>query len=259
MYKIGLIGYGYWGKILLPYLEQFFDVKIIFGRSIEKKGRFTNDLDSTLSSDIDAVVIATPIGTHYRIVWDALEYNKHVFCEKPLAIEPSMIRELDFIATQKGLHLITDYTYTFSERLRDARKKIERLQTMKLKLCRKIKENEFGVYWILGSHLLAILDMFADIGDLEFEKTDLIPQEEGIISFTGDINGHILVDLNSPNKETEIGFSSGNGFMMYSNLHLDDNLLYAIEYFNDVLNGSIDNKANIARSIAVTDTLWRLE
>jgi len=266
MYKIALMGYGRWGKTLLPYLERFFDVKAIFGRSIEKKGIFTNDLDDILSSDIDAVAVATPIGTHYKIAWEALKHNKHVFCEKPFTVEPSLARELDFIATQRGLHLVTDYTYTFSRILQNAReniinkKEIGKLRTMRLRLHRKVKKNDFGVYWILASHMLAVLDMFTNIGNLEFNKTDLIPHKKGTISFMGDIRGQILVDSNSSDKKTEVGFSGDSGLMVCSNLHQRENgLTYAMEYFRGVLDGSIGNKTNIARAILVTDILWGFE
>lgn len=265
MYKIALIGYGHWGKMLLPYLNRFFNVKIIFSRSIKKEGIFTNDLDDILSSDVDAVVIATPIGAHYKIAWEVLKHNKHVFCEKPLTIKPSLARELDFVATQKGLHLITDYTYAFSRILQNVqeniinKKEIGKLQTMRLSLHRKVKKNDFGVYWILASHMLAVLDMFTDIGNLEFNKTDLIPQKRGIISFMGDIRGQILVDSNFSDKKTEVSFSGDSGLMACSNLHQKENsLTCAMDYFRGVLDGKIDNSINVKRAISVTDVLWRL-
>lgn len=266
MYKVALVGYGHWGKTLLPYFERFFDVKAVFGRSVEKEGRFTNDLDDIFSLNIDAVAIATPIGTHYEIAWKALKHNKHVFCEKPLTTEPSLARELDFVATQKGLHLVTDYTYTFSKRLQKARKniidekEIGKLRTMRLRLERKVKKNDFGVYWVLASHMLAVLDMFTDIESLEFNKADLVSQKKGIISFAGDVRGEILVDSNSSSKETEVGFFGDTGMIACSNLHEEENgLTYAMEYFKGVLDGDIDNSVNVKRAISVTDVLCSLD
>ncbi len=265
MYKIALIGYGRWGKILLPYLEQFFDVKAVFGRSIKKEGIFTNDLADIFSSDMDAVVIATPIGTHYKIAWEALKHNKHVFCEKPLTTEPSLARELDFVATQKGLHLVTDYTYTFSKRLQKVREDmidkngIGKLQAIRLELKRKVKKNDFGIYWNLASHMLAVLGIFTDIENLKFNKANLVSQKKGVISFMGDIRGQILVESNSSNKETDVSFVCDYGLTICSNLHNENDLTYAMEYFKGVLDDNIDNSVNIARAISVTDILWRLE
>lgn len=266
MYKIALIGYGYWGKILLPYFDQFFNVRLIFGRSVKKKGRFTNDLNDVFSSGIDAVAIATPIGTHCRIVLDALKHGKHVFCEKPLAIEPSLVRKLNFIAIQKGVHLITDYTYTFSRKLKKIQNdivnnnKIGKLHTMILTFKRNSGKDDVDIYWNLASHMLAVLDMFVDIRNLKFNKTDLVSQKKGIISFTGNIKGRILVDSDFPDKETEVDFSGDVGMMTCLDLHKkEEGLIYAMEYFKGVLDGSIENKTNIERAIAVTNVLWRLK
>lgn len=265
MYKIALIGYGRWGKTLLPYFKRLFDVKAVFGRSIKKKGIFTNDLAGIFSSDVDAVAIATPIGTHYKIALEALKHNKHVFCEKPLTIEPSLARELDFVATQKGLHLMTNYTYTFSKKLKEIQNdivnsnKIGKLHTMILTLKRNFENDNVDIYWNLASHMLAVLDMFIDIGNLEFNKTDLVSQKRSVISFAGDIKGRIFVDSDFPDKETEVGFSGDVGTMTCIDLHeREKGLIYAMEYFKGILDGSIDNKTNIARAISVTDVLWGL-
>ena len=37
------------------------------------------------SGEVDAVVIATPAGTHGRLTRDALDAGMHVYCEKPIA------------------------------------------------------------------------------------------------------------------------------------------------------------------------------
>jgi len=212
--------------------------------------------------NIDAVAIATPISTHYEIAWKALKHNKHVFCEKPLTTEPSLARELDFAATQKGLHLVTDYTYTFSKRLQKClvdKNGMGKLRAMRLELKRKVKKNDSGVYWILASHMLAVLDMFTDIENLKFNKAGLVPQKQGVISFTGNIRGQILVDSNSSNKETDVAFVYDYGLTICSNLHEEDDLTYAMEYFKSVLDGKADNSVNLKRAISVTDILWRLE
>ena len=265
MYKIALIGYGRWGKILISYLDCFFNVNAVFGRSIKKEGRFTNDLDDIFSSGVNAVVIATPIGTHYEIAWQALKHDKHVFCEKPLTIHPSSARELSIIANEKGLHLVTDYIYTFSKRLKEIKddlidnNKIGKLRKMTLTLKRNSENSGVDIYWNLASHMLAVLDTFFSLESLSFERKTLALEKEGIVSFKGKINGQILVNSKSPNKETEIVFRGDGGRFIYNKLHEGNGLTYSMEYFKGVLDGSINNRTNIARAISVTDILWRLE
>lgn len=44
--------------------------------------------------DVDAVVVATPLYTHFQIVRDALQAGKHVQCEPPLAFTPEEVHAL---------------------------------------------------------------------------------------------------------------------------------------------------------------------
>ncbi len=75
MIRVGLIGYGTWGKILYKKLEKFFDVKFTC--------RSKDDYQSKLK-DVDWVVVATPNDTHFEIVRNCILARKNVFCEKPL-------------------------------------------------------------------------------------------------------------------------------------------------------------------------------
>ena len=59
MIKVGLIGYGTWGKILYTKLEKFCDVKF----TCRSKDNYISKLD-----DVDWVVVSTPNETHYEIV-----------------------------------------------------------------------------------------------------------------------------------------------------------------------------------------------
>ena len=73
--KVGLIGYGKWGKILHEKLNKFCDVKFV----CTSKDDYIWQLEN-----VDWVVVATPDDTHYEIVKNCLWFGKNVFCEKPL-------------------------------------------------------------------------------------------------------------------------------------------------------------------------------
>tara|TARA_R110002050_G_scaffold194007_2_gene328965 strand:- start:135 stop:815 length:681 start_codon:yes stop_codon:yes gene_type:complete len=73
--NVGLIGKGYWGKILLSKLEGISDVKFVCG----SKDNFKKKLNL-----VDWVFIATPNDTHFNLVKYCIESKKNVFCEKPL-------------------------------------------------------------------------------------------------------------------------------------------------------------------------------
>src|SRR5215831_18507249 len=95
MIKVGLVGLGYWGPNLGRVLNQssrcLFTACCDVDRS--KLDRIAaqypavrpfSSFDDFLQADLDAVVIATPISTHYDLASRALASGKHVFVEKPL-------------------------------------------------------------------------------------------------------------------------------------------------------------------------------
>lgn len=260
MRKVALLGYGHWGKILLPHLRKHFDVVCIYGRSIKEHGIFVNRLETALASEAEAAVIATPISTHYGIAGAALLSGKHVFCEKPLAKTPRFAHKLADLAAFRRLHLVTDYTYTFSKRLQVAQITMAKGQPHKISLTleRNLK-NEENVFWVLASHLLAILGMFADLSQLKFKKDLVSTRERGAIYFNGKIEGGIFVDMTAPKKKTEIILCTDVDTLIFNDLLQDDNLGYAVEYFRDVLDGKEDERANLDLALSVTSVLFRLQ
>lgn len=225
---VGLIGYGYWGKILSEYLDEsiFFDVKSIFGRSISREGRYTNRLKDLLNvADVEAVVVATPIPTHYEIVKEALGWAKHVFCEKPLALRADAATELKDLAAEKHLSLAVDFTYTFSQALELARYyldsgRVGTLQRVEI-LIKKVGVFASGdVRWTLGPHALSILNMFCPLGELSFREASHIATgsrvESTSIAFEGaSVTGRADLSMNYPAKQVEVVLYGGEGTIIY--------------------------------------------
>ncbi len=65
-------------------------------------------------SDVDAVVVATPVSTHVQIVSDALESGKDVLAEKPLAVTSAECRILTEKAQQSGRVLMVGHVFLFN-------------------------------------------------------------------------------------------------------------------------------------------------
>jgi predicted dehydrogenase len=64
-------------------------------------------VDAAIDSDIDAIVIATPPGSHHPFTMQALAAGKHVLCEKPLALDTGEAREMRDAAAEAGLaHMV---------------------------------------------------------------------------------------------------------------------------------------------------------
>ena len=66
------------------------------------------------NKEIDAVVIATPVFTHFSLAKRALLMGKHVLIEKPMTSSVKEADELINLATQKGLTLMADHTFLYT-------------------------------------------------------------------------------------------------------------------------------------------------
>ena len=93
--RVGLIGLGYWGPNILRVLAEHQDVTWICDLDADRLQRFgrrypaamqTEKAEEVFQDDtVDAILIATPVFTHYPLVMRSLAAGKHTFVEKPLA------------------------------------------------------------------------------------------------------------------------------------------------------------------------------
>jgi predicted dehydrogenase len=114
--RVGQAGLGEWGKNLarnfadladLAWLSDPAEGKEAEFRSRYPQARWATSFESMLEdSTLDAVVVATPVPTHYGLAKLALEAGKHVFVEKPPAMKGAEIDELVSIAEERDLVLM---------------------------------------------------------------------------------------------------------------------------------------------------------
>jgi len=91
-----------------------------------KKPEIYEDYKQLLKrKDIDAVVIATESGNHYEITMEALNNNKHVLVEKPMALSTKHMNEMIEVAENKELKLGVCFQNRFNPPIQELRKKIE--------------------------------------------------------------------------------------------------------------------------------------
>jgi predicted dehydrogenase len=125
MTTVALTGMGYWGPNLARVLNQspncdFVAACDVNPRTLEKITRQYPSLqgysnfEDLLQSDVDAIVIATPISTHHALAKRALLAGKHVFVEKPLAHTGALARELVQVAKEQNRTLFTGHTFIYS-------------------------------------------------------------------------------------------------------------------------------------------------
>ena len=136
MIRIGHAGLGYWGPNLARNFGSLADLRWLCDLSPDlleaaskahPQARTTADFEELLADpELDAVVIATPVVTHYELAKQALSAGKHVFVEKPQAQSSAEAEELAALAQEQGLVLMPGYLLLYHPALQRLKEVIDR-------------------------------------------------------------------------------------------------------------------------------------
>lgn len=133
--QIGVIGCGHWGPNHVRVFSELDRCRVTAcadlheGRLQRIRQRhpgirtFTEYQEILGDASIDAVVIATPTGTHARLVREALTAGKHVLVEKPLCVKRADAADLPALAAARGLHVMVGHVFLYNNgimKLREA-------------------------------------------------------------------------------------------------------------------------------------------
>jgi predicted dehydrogenase len=124
MVDIGVIGCGYWGPKHIRNCHELAEANLTVVCDINKDRlrqvqsqypyvKTTPDFKDLLKNSCDALVISTPVNTHYRLAKEAMLHNKHVLIEKPMAASTEEALELIEIAEERNLVLMVGHTYEY--------------------------------------------------------------------------------------------------------------------------------------------------
>src|SRR5438876_5289255 len=134
--RFGVIGWGYWGPKIarnldsLPHAMVSMIADMDVTRLASSTGNFssvqtTTQAGDVFRSDVDGVVIATPVRTHYRLAKEALLHGKHVLVEKPLTADVAEAEELVTLALKQQRTLMVGHTFEYSPAVNELRKLVQ--------------------------------------------------------------------------------------------------------------------------------------
>ena len=180
MIKVGLVGYGYWGPNLARNLALSgrFEIAAIAdaraarrddaGRSYPSALIVEDAADLLAQENVEAVVIASPVGTHFRIAREALLRGKHVLVEKPLCTSVAEGEELVEIAARVSRVLMVDHTFLFTGAVEKIRESVQAGELGKICYFDSMRVNlglfqeDVNCLWDLAPHDLSIIDHIID-------------------------------------------------------------------------------------------------
>jgi predicted dehydrogenase len=187
---VGVIGYGYWGPNLVRNFAEVADcrVKAVCDLRPERRAlvrqRYPSvdaigSVDDLLNDPgIDAVLIATPVASHFDLAMSALQAGKHVWVEKPLTANSDQAARLVDEAERRRLVLHVDHTFPYTSAVRKMREMVESDALGEVYYYDSVRVNlglfqrDVSVVWDLAVHDLSIIDY-------------LLPEKPRAVSATG--------------------------------------------------------------------------
>ena len=243
MVKIGLIGFGYWGPNLVRNFSSQKDGKVIVlaearvERHVQIAKIYPDILICTNSSDlinnveIDAVVIATPVFSHYSLAKEALLAGKHVLLEKPMTSSVDESKELIDIAKSKNLVLMVDHTFLYTGAVQKMKELIDQKQLGKLHYFDSTRINlglfqpDVNVLWDLAPHDISILNYLVNNKPYSVNATGVSHTNNGIenvaymtINYEDDFIAHFNCSWTSPVKVRSTLIGGDDKMLVYNDL-----------------------------------------
>jgi predicted dehydrogenase len=173
--RVAVVGLGYWGPNLLRNLVELDDAEVLticdarpdrlehWGKRYPAVERTTSYMDVLSDDRVEAVVIATPVSTHFELAAQALRFGKHTFVEKPLAGSADEAAELVRLARRAGRVLMPGHTFLYSPPVVLVKELIDRGDLGEIYFVSSSRVNlglhqaDVSVVWDLGPHDFSIL------------------------------------------------------------------------------------------------------
>ena len=173
--NIGIVGLGYWGPNLARNFSALAGARLSavcdlnttrldhMRKLYPNIASYANFGQMLGEASIDAVVVATPLKSHYILAKTCLLAGKHVLIEKPMADSSINCEELIALARRQGLILMVDHTYLYSEAVAKITEIIKSGDIGEVRYinCQRLNlgifQQDINVAWDLAPHDLAII------------------------------------------------------------------------------------------------------
>ena len=249
MIKVGVIGYGYWGPNLVRNFMAAPDSAVTRVCDLRDERiaplrklypgikTCSNSTDLINDPQIDAVVIATPVSSHFELALEALRAGKHVLVEKPLATRSDHARQLIDEAAARKLVLLVDHTFVYTDAVRKIRELIASGQLGEIYYYDAVRVNlglfqhDVNVIWDLAIHDLSIMDYVLPAKPVAVSATGIshIPgQPENVayitLFFSGAQIAHVHVNWLTPVKVRHTLIGGSEKMILYDDLDPSEKL-----------------------------------
>lgn len=255
---IGVIGYGYWGPNIVRNFFSLDNCKVkavadqrderltLLAKNFPSINGINNAEDIINDDTINAVVIATPVFSHYELSKKALVKGKHVLIEKPLASTVAESEELINLAEQKGLTLMVDHTFLYTGAVQKMKELIDTgaigtplyFESSRINL--GLFQSDINVLWDLAAHDISILiHLIKEIPE-SVNATGISHTHNGVeniaymtVNYNSDFIAHINCSWSSPVKVRQMLIGGDKKMILYNDLEPSEKLrVYDTGYYH---------------------------
>lgn len=223
--KIGVIGCGYWGPNLIRNFVEIAESNLVAVADLQRerldhiKGRFpqiqvtTDNYQDFFALELDAVVVATPPHTHFKLVRDCLQNGLHVLVEKPVTMDSKEAKILWELAKNKRLVLMVGHTFEYNPAVRALKKMIEAGELGDIYYVDAVRaslglfQTKANVLWDLMPHDVSILRYILGSEPVSVTARGSACVQDGIedvayaaLTFPNNIMAHIRMSWLDPRK-----------------------------------------------------------
>jgi predicted dehydrogenase len=248
MIKVGVIGFGYWGPNLVRNFmsNSTTTVVAVADRDEAKLKRvgalypgvsLVTDAQGLIDDPmVDAVVIATPVHTHFDLALAALRAGKHVLVEKPIASSAEQAQILIDEAEVRKLVLMVDHTFVYTGAVRKMRELIDTEEFGAVRYYDSTRVNlglfqpDVNVLWDLAVHDLSIMNYIIDQEPRMVSATGMAQatgQQEYVSFLTvyfDSVIAHINVNWLSPVKIRRTLVGGSSQMIVYDDLETSEKI-----------------------------------
>lgn len=242
--NIGVIGCGYWGPNMVRNFNAL-DCAQVYGVSDLRAERLnfvkrnypatklvTQNADEIINSaEIDAVVIATPVSTHYALGKKVLEAGKHLLIEKPFTETSRQAEELVQLAEKKNLRLMVDHTFIYTGAVQAIKKFVDSGELGDIYYFDSVRVNlglfqhDVNVIWDLAPHDVSIMDHLIGREPKAISATGVAHLDNDIENiayistfYENNLMGHIHVNWLAPVKVRKTLISGSKKMIIYDDM-----------------------------------------
>ena len=245
MINIGVIGCGYWGPNLirnfnsqpnanLAIIADLDEMRLQKVGMLYPNTRQTTDYRDIINdSSVDAVVVATPMTTHFPLGREVLAAGKHLFLEKPMATTSNDCRKLNEMAAAAGKHIMVGHTFIYTPAVRKIKSLMDSgelgdIYYVKIsRLNLGIFQKDANVVWDLAPHDVAMLNYLFENDPVRVSANGFcyVQRDKGIedvafitLEYPGSRAVHIHVSWLDPNKIRKCTFVGSRKMLVYDDV-----------------------------------------